>query len=454
MSFGEKIMSYKEEIINDLSKLIAIESTSFHKDKQKEALNWILNRAKDFGLETKNIDDIAGHVEIKGEEEGKLCGVLSHLDVVPEGNNWNTLPFELSVKDGYMYGRGVADDKGAALINLYCLRALKENNIIGKNTVRAIYGTKEETGMNDMDLYFSKEDMPDLSFTPDSKYGICKCEKGILQLELYADTHNGTTLTQLHSGKAVNAVPDTAYALLDCTENEDHQLARLADAKKGSFEFYYTIDGLMVLSRGTASHACEPEKGINAATNLIDLLSSNFFMPSLGNICSFISSYIGTENSGVMMGIKMRDSQSGALTVNVGTVHIDEGYATCTLDIRYPVTCDGDFILSQIENAAKNENLHVKVLEHLKPLNMDENSEIVKILSKSYETIMGEKPSIYSTGGGTYARKLGNKGVAFGPVFENQECNMHNANENLNIDKFFDHAKICLESIYNLYIGN
>lgn len=276
MSFGEKIMSYKEEIINDLSKLIAIESTSFHPDKQKEALNWILNRAKDFGLETKNIDDIAGHVEIKGEEEGKLCGVLSHLDVVPEGNNWNTLPFELSVKDGYMYGRGVADDKGAALINLYCLRALKENNIVGKNTVRAIYGTKEETGMNDMDLYFSKEDMPDLSFTPDSKYGICKCEKGILQLELYADTHNGTTLTQLHSGKAVNAVPDTAYALLDCTENEDHQLARLADAKKGSFEFYYTIDGLMVLSRGTASHASEPEKGINAATNLIDLLSSNF----------------------------------------------------------------------------------------------------------------------------------------------------------------------------------
>lgn len=355
MSFGEKIMKYKEDIIADLAELIAIKSISGYQDDCTKALEWMLNKAESFGLVTKNVNSVAGHAELGNK--GKLYGVLSHLDVVPEGNNWKSLPFELSVGDGYMYGRGIADDKGAALITLYCLKALKDSGVEGKNTIRAIFGTSEETGMSDMDEYFKSEKMPDMSFTPDSQYGICKSEKGILQLEIYADTHDGTTLTQLHSGKAVNAVPDTAYALLDCTENEDHQLARLADAKKGSFEFYYTIDGMMVLSRGTSAHACEPERGLNAAVNLVDLLTSNFALPTLGSICSFLSSCVGTDNTGVMMGIKMRDAQSGPLTLNVGTVHIDEGYATCTLDIRYPVTCSGDKILNNIEKAAGNEGL-------------------------------------------------------------------------------------------------
>lgn len=449
MSFGEKILEYKADIISDLAELIAIKSVSGFQGDCTEALEWMMKKAESFGLTTKNYDGIAGHVELG--DGGKLCGVLTHVDVVPEGNNWNSLPFELSVGDGYMYGRGVADDKGAALISLYCLRALKENAVIGKNTLRAIFGTCEETGMHDMEMYFEKEPVPDMSFTPDNRYGICRCEKGILQLELYADTHDGTTLTQLHSGKAVNAVPDTAYALLDCSETEDHQLLRLADAKKGTFEFYYTIDGMMVLSRGQAAHACEPEQGHNAAVALIDLLTSNFSLPSLGSVCSFIESCIGLDNSGVKMGIKTRDAESGPLTISVGTVHIDEGYATCTVDIRYPATINGDNILDTVTRAAANENLNVKVLKHSKPLYMHEDSELITLLSDSYEEIMGEKPDLYSTGGGTYARMLGGKGVAFGPVFKDEVSNIHNANECIDVEKFFKHAQICLEAMYKMY---
>ena len=448
MSFGEKIMKYKEDIISDLTELIAIKSVS-GTDSCAEAIDWLMNKAESFGLKAERVGESSCHVELG--EGGRLCGVLAHLDVVPEGNNWNSLPFELSVGDGYMYGRGIADDKGAALIDLYCLRALKEEGVVGKNTVRAIFGSDEERGMHDMDEYFEKMPVPDLSFTPDAEYGICTSEKGILQLELYADTHDGTTLTQFHSGKAVNAVPDTAYALLDCTENEDHQLARLADAKECSFEFYYTIDGMMVLSRGKAAHASTPEKGLNAATALLDLLGSNFDSRTMGSIPSFVSHYIDTDTDGVMLGIKMSDKESGELTVNVGTVHIDDGYATCTLDIRYPVTADGGEILWKIQEKTKREHIHVKVIGHNPPLHVDKDSEIVRLLSESYEAVMGEKPALYSTGGGTYARKLGGRGVAFGPVFPGEESNMHNANECLSVEKFFKHAQICLESVYNLY---
>lgn len=450
MNFGKTILEYKDDILKDLSTLISIQSVSGENGKEcKQALDFILKKAKSFGLDTRDIEQIAGHAELKGGKT--LCGVLTHLDVVPSGNNWSTMPFELTRKDGKLYGRGIADDKGAALITLYCLKALKDKGIKGKNTLRAIFGTDEERGMSDMDTYFTYEPIPDYSFTPDSEYGICKSEKGIIQLELYEDLNSATTLTQFHSGKAINAVPDTAYALFDCTENEDHQFLRLADAMDGNFEFYYTIDGMMVLSRGKSSHACHPEKGFNAATALINLMSANFYLPSMGQICSFIHTRIGMETDGNSLGIKMRDSDSGPLTLNVGTVHVQDHYATATLDIRYPVTVDPKIIISRIENAANAEGLHVKMLNHSLPINIDKDSALVKLLSEAYENVTGEKPKIYSTGGGTYARKLGGKGVGFGPIFPGEESNMHNCDECIDEEKFFLHAQICLEAMYDLY---
>ena len=64
---------------------------------------------------------------------------------------------------------------------------------------------------------------------------------------------------------------------------------------------------------------------------------------------------------------------------------------------------------------------------------------------------MGEYPDIYSTGGGTYARTMNNKGVAFGPVFKSDFSNMHRPDESLDREKFFLHAQICLEAMYRMF---
>ncbi|MGN0551221.1 MAG: Sapep family Mn(2+)-dependent dipeptidase [Acutalibacteraceae bacterium] len=449
MSFGEKILEYREDILKDLAAVIEIDSVSSQSAlKPQQALEYVLKRAGEMGLETKNILDMAGHAQYGNGD--KYCGVLTHLDVVPAGNGWETEPFKLTQKDSRLYGRGVVDDKGSAIMALYCLKALKDNGITGKNALRVIFGTSEEVGMEDMKTYFANEPLPFMGFTPDSEYGVCRSEKGILQLEIIADTHNGTTLTEFKSGTAVNSVPDTAYALLDCTEAEDHQLSRLADAKEGNFEFKYTIDGLMVISKGTAAHACEPQKGFNAATHLIDLLAANFSHSVLGSIIAFLHSKISTELNGNSMGLKMRDSQSGALTLNVGSVNIKENYARAAIDIRYPVTMDGSQILGRVRSAAQYEGLNVKILSHLKPLNVSDDSELISVLKDSYREITGEEAKIYSTGGGTYARSMQGRGVAFGPVFEGDTANIHNANESISIENYFKHGQICLEAMYRL----
>lgn len=452
MSFGSKILNYKDELLKDLDELLRIESVSSESpEKCTEALHWMLGKAESFGLTTKNIDNKAGHAELGAG--GLLCATLTHLDVVPASSGWDTNPFELTRKDGRLLGRGVADDKGAALITLYCLRILKEEGIEGKNTIRAIFGTDEEVGMTDVLAYFAKEDMPDMSFTPDAEYGICRAEKGILQLELSCERSDSAVLTELKGGTVVNAVADTAYAVINCSESDDHQLMRLADAKDGEFEFMYTPDGMMIKSKGKAAHACEPQNGHNAILDLIDLLSANFSLSSLGNLCSFISTRIRLESDGTSLGMKMRDSQSGALTACLSTIEINDNLERATIDIRYPVTFGGKELIRRVKKAADFENVEVNVLSHAKPLYLDDSRPVISILKEAYKEITGEDAEMYSTGGGTYARKLGGNGVAFGPVFKGDPSNLHTDNEGLNEDNFMKHAQICLEAMYRMYIA-
>lgn len=452
MMFGDKILKYKDELLADLNTLIGFESVANEKPEEcQNAINFMLKRANDFGLTGEQVTDESMHIQLGSK--GKLCGILSHLDVVPAGNNWSVLPYSLTEKDGRLYGRGIADDKGAALVTLYCLRALKEEGIDGVNALRAIYGTSEECGMEDIDGYFEKMPVPDLSFTPDSDYGICYAEKGILQIEVSTKGNLATVLSQLHSGKAINAVPDIAYALLDSSNYDEQNLLELSKKTEGNFEFNSTIDGLMVISRGKAAHACEPHKGFNAAATLVELLAKAYTPTEIGTICDFIDIALGNETDGCSLGLKTHCSISGDLTVNLGYIHIEGNEARAAFDIRYPVSITGGSVYRQFRYAAKHNKLDVKVLNHEKPLYIEKDSELVKLLSGAYKAVTGEEPELYTTGGGTYARKLGGKGLAFGPAFKDDEVNMHNADESIDKEKFFTHAQICLEAMYRMYCG-
>ncbi len=446
MEFGNRIIEYKEDILHDLSELIAIRSVSCEdKTETERALDYILGRAKEMGFAVKKTGRVAGHAEYGSGEE--IAAILAHVDVVPAGDGWGTEPFILTEKDGRLYGRGVVDDKGPAIIALYCLKALKDSGIMPKRKIRVIFGAAEEIGMNDMETYFSEEEAPTMAFTPDSDYGICVCEKGIMQLEISSAMHDGTILTEFQSGGAVNAVPAKAYALVDCTESEDNRLRRFADAKPGEYDFIYTMDGLIIFAKGRAAHASVPKQGLNSAAHLIRILADNFGESVLGSLCGFIDNAIGTETDGASMGIACSDNESGALTLNLGRVDIGENISRALIDIRYPVSADSDMIFDKIKKRAEAEGLRVKLMNHEPPLSVDSDCPIISILSDAYESIMGVKPELYSTGGGTYARTLSNRGVAFGPAFPGDETRIHDADEGINTENFWKHAQICLQAV-------
>ena len=133
MNWLELAESKKADIIAELQRLIQIPSVMDEKagneempfgPKPLEALQHMLNEGEKEGFITKNIDNMAGHIEM-GEGED-ILGILCHVDVVPEGKNWTYPPFEGVVADDKVYGRGAIDDKGPTIAAWMAMKLVKE----------------------------------------------------------------------------------------------------------------------------------------------------------------------------------------------------------------------------------------------------------------------------------------------------------------------------------------
>ncbi|MBQ7915830.1 MAG: Sapep family Mn(2+)-dependent dipeptidase [Firmicutes bacterium] len=444
--FGERILAYWDDIARDLATVVAIPSVSVPTEGEypfgkacADVLDKAVELAQSYGFTAKNVDYYAAHAEYgEGEENAVIMG---HLDVVPAGDGWDSDPFTMIEKDGYYWGRGVADNKGPSIIALHCLRALKDAGIVPKRKIRVVFGAAEEIGMADMEHYFSKEQHPTMGFTPDGGYGICHCEKGLMRFKVTGAA--SPIIRTFQAGTVVNAVPYKAEADIICTPQEAAACQELA--VKGAFECTPIEGGLHILSKGKAAHAAGPGNGINAASHLIELLY-DVFGDRLGTLFSWIHASIGLTYDGSLYGVACSDEVSGPLTFNLGLVDS----TSFTVDIRYPATLDGKKISATLKDKTEDAGLNFILLSDDAPLYLPKDSKLVQLLSGAYQDITGEECSIYSMGGGTYARQMFGNGVAFGAGFPGFPSNAHDRNECTNIEKLKLHAQICLEAMYRL----
>ncbi|MDR1002946.1 MAG: Sapep family Mn(2+)-dependent dipeptidase [Oscillospiraceae bacterium] len=435
--------SYREDILSDLSGLIKIKSVAdknavspLFGEEAQSALSFILLAAERLGFRTKNFGGV-GYAEY-GEGE-QYAAVLTHVDVVEAGEGWSSDPFELTERSGFLFGRGVVDDKGAAVVSLYCMKVLSDNGVVGNRRLRCIFGAGEEIGMEDMELYFSSEPPPETAFTPDSDYPVCNREKGILQFEVSIRVDDRFPLSDLTAGGAINCVCESTAASFSPDFSYDYN----------SFEGIFKGDNVSssqteeggVLLKGKSSHAMNPECGVNSLAALLRVLSAVSDSSSLQSAAELF----GCDTNGGGLRVQASDLQSGELTMNLGYGKLSEGLLTLGADIRYPVTMDGKRLIEDVENVLAENGYSLNILEHKPPVYMDEWSELVTLLSRCYERVTGDTLRTYSTGGGTYARSLGGRGLAFGPAFPDEPpTNIHEANENISVEGFWRHARICL----------
>ncbi|WP_373898407.1 Sapep family Mn(2+)-dependent dipeptidase [Haloimpatiens sp. FM7315] len=432
---------YKDDLIKDLKRLVSINSVIDEPQTKapfgigiKNAVEECLEIAKSLGYRTyMDPEGYYGYAEI-GEGES-LFGILGHLDVVPvAADDWIYPPFEPTLVDGKLYGRGTQDDKGPIIAAMYGMKALLDNNIKINKRVRFIFGTDEETLWRGINKYMEKEEKPDFGFSPDSQFPLTNAEKGLLQLKLVG---KGDSNLNIKAGNAFNAVPDKAtFTVKDIDKAKEIM-------NKNNFE--YKIDGNTVTLLGKAAHAAKPEEGINAISRMAVVLNElGIENDSLKFISDIINSTCNGENI-----VNNWEDVSGKLTVNVGKLEISSLEQVVYVDVRIPVTFKKNEFVSKLTEVALKYNLKYEEFDYLDSIYIPEDTELVVKLRKVIEDHTDMDSTPLSSGGATYARAMDNC-VAFGAIFEGQEKTEHQANEYIDICYLLKSAEIYAYAINQL----
>ena len=84
-----------------------------------------LSKHPDFSMIHERKEGL-GVVGTIGEENGKTIIICGHIDTVAPGDidNWDTIPFQATKKDGRLYGRGTTDMKAGLVAGLYAIKAV------------------------------------------------------------------------------------------------------------------------------------------------------------------------------------------------------------------------------------------------------------------------------------------------------------------------------------------
>lgn len=456
MDFEKQIQTDRESLIQDIMKLVSIDSVEAAPDAgmpfgagAAKALDCFLETAESIGLKTENFDHYAGHADYGDQEE--TLGILGHVDVVPCSGSWVCDPFKPEIIDGKLYGRGVLDDKGPLLACLHAVKILKEMGVPLSKKIRFIVGANEETDWKCMDYYFNKKKIPapQMSFTPDAVFPLIYAEKGVFQYQLVTDVSEDITLS---GGNAFNAVADHASVLLPLELETVIRKSLLSWETQTRCHFTVENAGasLRLTAEGFAAHAAHPSTGINAISGLMSALSELSPENELARIATFYMEHIGFDLTGKGLGIDLTDEISGRLSFNVGKVEVCDHKVIFSIDNRVPVTYQCAQVQELIQKQLIGSGFRFENPYATESIHVSEDSFLVQTLMESYRNVTGDmsaKPLV--DGACSYARALDNC-VAFGALLPDQPDLMHQTNECLELDKLDLWMKIYLDAIYRL----
>lgn len=151
-----------ENFLKILKELISFRSVSKQPDiymnECRKCANYLMLLLKNFGayktelLPVDNGNPIVYSTfkanKLKKDDGTKPTNILwyGHYDVIPASSkNWNTNPFKMTPKDGYLYARGVTDNKGPLLVSIFAIAELYSRGELESNITFLIEG-EEESG--------------------------------------------------------------------------------------------------------------------------------------------------------------------------------------------------------------------------------------------------------------------------------------------------------------------
>ncbi len=447
---------HRAHIVRDICALVQIKSV---KDAAcpdapfgqgiKDALDKALEISRELGFETDNCNNYCASASLKHNYTGPYIAFWGHLDVVPEGEGWVYSPYEPALCDGHIVGRGVIDDKGPAICALYALLFFAEHQYSLKYNYKVIFGTDEETAMEDVQYFKEHRPLPVFSIISDSGFPVCYAEKGIFHAEVEIPLVSDAII-HFSGGSVRNAVP--AHARIQLKKSQIVNYRELPT----EISLEDNESSVILSAEGKGAHAGHPEGSRNAIHILASFLAEAIRSENL-QACFKLIAEISGSYDGSNFNIKCSDDVSGKLTCVAGVLKYEENKITISLDIRYPVKINSAELVKKIRSFCNARGAALVNLSENKPYYVPPDSEIVLLFNSLYNDVMNSDVPPYYSGGGSYARKVPNA-LAFGPVLHTPAIKPeviahggpHKADESLNIDDILLALKIYILSIFQL----
>lgn len=153
--------------------------------------------------------------EIKGNS-GKTLFLPIHMDVVPVGEGWESDPFQVVERGGYLYGRGVLDDKGPfAVVYLSVKKFIRDYPDFNGNIILAAVADEESDNVYGIKHLIKKGLKADAALVSDGGWidQLDIGEKGCVQLIINSYGVQGHSAIQEDGNSAIHNLFDVVNAI-------------------------------------------------------------------------------------------------------------------------------------------------------------------------------------------------------------------------------------------------
>jgi acetylornithine deacetylase/succinyl-diaminopimelate desuccinylase-like protein len=229
--FEDFVSRERTRLLSDLQEWLRIPSVSTlpeHAGDCRRAADWIADRVKRMGFTVEMIETDHHPIlwavgpEVKGAPT-ILC--YGHYDVQPPDplNEWETPPFEPTVRGGNIYARGTADDKGQVFCVVSAIEALIEVTGTLPLNVRLLIEGEEEVGSRGLTKFLNAEPdrtkadavlVTDVHMVAPGYPSVDTALRGIVHAEIHVRTLKKDLHSGLYGGAAPNAI-ETLWHLLE-----------------------------------------------------------------------------------------------------------------------------------------------------------------------------------------------------------------------------------------------
>jgi acetylornithine deacetylase/succinyl-diaminopimelate desuccinylase-like protein len=433
------VQENETRLLEELKTFLRIPSVSTlpeHKSDVERAARFVSKALSDAGMENVEIMPTPGHPLVYGDwmhAPGKPTVLLyGHYDVQPPDplELWNTPPFEPTERDGNIYARGAADDKGQFYMHIKAVEALRAVDGTLPVNVKFLIEGEEEIGGASIAKYVEQNPeklkadvalVSDTALYADGIPTLCIGLRGLVYMEVEASG----PMRDLHSGLYGGAAPNAVFGLIEL----------LAKTK--------SADGRIQIP-GIYDSVAEPAAAELESWKSLPFTEEEFLKNEVGS-----TDLTGEADRTVLERVWSRPTLevhgiAGGFTGS-GAKTVIPAKATAKVSFRLvpdqnPQTVVEAFKKFVADNTPKGIQTEVRVLSGGPAVIVNPNHPAIDTAAKAFSDVL-KRPTVFTRSGGSipivgdFARHLHIPTILMG--FGLPDDGLHSPNEKYKIDNYY-----------------